>query len=157
MTGLLAIDPGNEFTAWCLLDAQGMPTAWAKEANATVLNSDWGKEVPIYIEMIACYGMAVGKEVFDTCRFIGRLEQAAAERGAVTTLIYRADVKMHLCHSMRADDSTIRAALIDRFGPGKDKAIGRKATPGPLYGMAGDEWAALAVAVTAFDTRPSYE
>lgn len=35
--------------------------------------------------------------------------------------------------------------------PGKEKAIGKKATPGPLYGVVGDEWAALAVAVTWWD------
>lgn len=38
-------------------------------------------------------------------------------------------------------------ALIDRFG-GKDAAIGRKATPGPLYGITKDLWSALAIAIT---------
>ena len=32
------------------------------------------------------------------------------------------------------------------------KAIGLKASPGPLYGMAGDCWAALGVAITAAET-----
>jgi hypothetical protein len=54
-------------------------------------------------------------------------------------------VKLHLCESVRANDSNIRAALIDRFGPGKEKAVGRKATPGPLFGLKGDEWSALAI------------
>ena len=40
-----------------------------------------------------------------------------------------------------------RHALIDRFG-GKDAAIGRKAAPGPLYGISRDMWSALAIAVT---------
>ena len=31
----------------------------------------------------------------------------------------------------------------------KDAAIGKKATPGPLYGVKSHAWAALAVAITA--------
>jgi hypothetical protein len=57
----------------------------------------------------------------------------------------------HLCEFVRANDANIRAALIDRFGPGKDKAVGRKATPGPLFGLKGDEWSALAIALTAHE------
>ncbi len=45
----------------------------------------------------------------------------------------------------------IRATLIDRFGPGEDKAVGRKATPGPFFGLKGDEWSALAIALTAHE------
>jgi hypothetical protein len=63
--------------------------------------------------------------------------------------IYRADVKLHLCNSHRAKDKNVRQALIDLYGPTKEAAIGRKASPGPLYGLAGDGWAALGVAVTA--------
>src|SRR3990167_6090451 len=59
----------------------------------------------------------------------------------------------HLCHDSRAKDGNIRAALIDRFGPGKDRAIGRKATPGPLFGVSSDVWSALAIAVTFTDTH----
>ena len=33
--------------------------------------------------MVACYGMPVGKEVFDTCIWIGRFIQEADELGAV--------------------------------------------------------------------------
>jgi len=49
-----------------------------------------------------------------------------------------------------ANDASIRQALIDRFG-GKDAAIGRKASPGPLHGIAADVWSALALAVTHTD------
>jgi hypothetical protein len=45
----------------------------------------------------------------------------------------------------------VRASLIDRFGPYKEKAIGKKATPGPLFGIHADEWSALAIAVTWYD------
>jgi hypothetical protein len=35
--------------------------------------------------------------------------------------------------------------------------MGRKAAPGPLYGITGDAWSALAVAVTWAETRAQAE
>jgi hypothetical protein len=87
------------------------------------------------VEMIASYGMAVGRKIFDTCLWIGRFIEAWLAHGGAYRLIYRRQVKLHLCESVRANDSNIRAALIDRFGPGKDKAVCRKAAPGPLFGL----------------------
>lgn len=105
----------------------------------------------IAIEMIASYGMAVGREVFETCVWIGRFLQAwHAPDGA--RLIYRLDVKLHLCGTAQAKDPNIRQALLDRFprtGGGKTPQIGTKKQPGPLYGVSSHAWAALGVAVTA--------
>lgn len=96
--------------------------------------------------MIASYGMAVGAEVFETCVWIGRFMQAHPDLNMHR--IKRGDVKMHLCHSMRAKDANIRQALIDRLG-----APGTKKNPGKTYGVSGDVWAALAVAVTYHDQQ----
>jgi len=150
MQVLIAVDPGPTESAWCLL-REGNPVAWGKEPTPLVRDRLRGWRVPVYIEMIASYGMAVGREVFDTCTWIGRMEQVVEDCGCQAHRIFRIDVKTHLCKRPNANDSNIRQALIDRFGPGKDKAIGTKKRPGPLYGMAGDCWAALAVAVTAYD------
>lgn len=147
---VIAIDPGNEYSAWCEL-AAGVPMAAGKERNEEVLDRvrrGWPVIAPLAIEMVASYGMAVGKEVFDTVLWIGRFCEAWESRGGKVQLVYRRDVKLFHCHSVRANDSNIRAALIDRFGPGKDLAIGKKAKPGPLFGIKGDEWSALAVALT---------
>lgn len=70
----------------------------------------------LVIEMIASYGMPVGKEVFDTCVWIGKFIQTAEDRKIQTKYIYRKDEKMNICNSMKAKDSNIRQALIDRFG-----------------------------------------
>jgi hypothetical protein len=105
----------------------------------------------IAIEMVASYGKPVGQEVFDTCVLIGRLWQHFKARRPA--LIFRKDVKMHLCGSIvHVNDGVIRQRLIDLWG-GKEKAIGRKASPGPLYGIAKDEWQALALAVTFAETQ----
>jgi hypothetical protein len=58
---------------------------------------------------------------------------------------------LQLCGSSRANDATIRQALLDRYGPGREKAVGTKANPGPLYGIKADLWQALALAVTYSD------
>lgn len=155
MTWLLAIDPGPTESAW-LEYRDGVPVAFAKEANAQVLDrvseeAAWCAHFAI--ELVQGYGMPVGAEVFDTCVFAGRLIQAWAERMPEDTVlrVYRKDVKRHLCGTTTAKDQNVRQALIDRYGPGKRAALGLKASPGPLYGVSGDVWAALALAVTAAD------
>lgn len=155
---VLAIDPGNELTAWCVLQ-DGALVAAKKEPNADVLAMvrgapegwQFGPSATLAIEMIASYGMPVGREVFETCLWIGRFLEAWERHGGrgPAKLVYRRDVKLFHCESVRATDANIRAALIDRYGPGKQKAIGTKKAPGPLYGLKGDEWSALAVALKA--------
>lgn len=151
---LLAIDPGTTESAWYIL-SNGCPNVGGKELNSDLLSMlhSWRSEVDrpeLVIEMVASYGMPVGAEVFETVYWIGRF--AEAYRGNAER-IFRRDVKLHLCKSPKANDATIRQALIDRFGPGKEKAIGSKKAPGPLYGVKADVWAALALAVTYYDKK----
>lgn len=148
---VIAIDPGNEHSAVVRL-VDGKPYEHAYETNRRLLAmlQEWRRpDVLLAVEMIASYGMPVGREVFDTCVWIGRFLQAWGGR---STMVFRKDVKLFLCQSMRANDAIIRQALIDIFGPGREKAIGTKTAPGPLYGIHGDEWAALAVGVTVHHT-----
>jgi len=85
--------------------------------------------------------------VFDTCVWIGRFLEACFTPGHnKPVLVYRRDVKLHFCHDSRAKDSNIRQAILDKFG-GRAAAIGKKKTPGPLYGIKGDMWSALAIAL----------
>lgn len=104
------------------------------------------------IEMVASYGMPVGRDVFETVFWTGRFAQMWNVQSGIerphAARIYRLDVKQQLCKDSRAKDSNIRQALIDMFGPGKEAAVGTKSAPGPLYGIKKDMWAALAVAVT---------
>jgi hypothetical protein len=165
---VLAIDPGNEESAWCLYDSiAGIPRYFAKQPNDKVLQltEGWlqhlgvGDCIPdvLAVEMIASYGMPVGAEVFETCVWIGRYveswianDDGDAPRRYPHQLVYRRDVKLHLCGQARAKDGNVRQALIDRYG-GKDKAIGKKSAKGPLYGVKSDVWSALALAITWSD------
>jgi hypothetical protein len=153
---IIAIDPGNTQSAWCEL-IEGKPAASSKDLNHAVLARLRNEGSPaadlLAIEMIASYGMAVGREVFDTCLWVGRFLEAWASRGGAVQLVYRREVKLFHCGSARATDSNIRAALIDRYGPGRELAVGTKRAPGPLYGLKGDTWSAFAVALTAEATK----
>ena len=155
---ILAIDPGNEQSAWVLYDEQNkMPIEFAKEPNDVVLERvrtlrEQADEIAI--EMIASYGMGVGQTVFDTCVWIGRYYQLWEELGGQVTQVFRKDVKLHLCGVTRAKDSNVRQAIIDRYGSDKKIAIGNKKSPGPLYGIKADIWAALGVAITYCEVDP---
>lgn len=144
---LLAIDPGpveSAYVIWngsVILEARKIPNA---EMLALVMDGARAlTPMSLVIEMIASYGMAVGKDVFETCVWIGKFEQAW---GAPSARAFRKDVKLHLCGSYRAKDPNVRQALIDRFG-----APGTKKNPGVTYGLSSDRWAAFAVAVFAYD------
>lgn len=152
---IIAVDPGNEQSAWVAFDGSRV-LGHAIAPNAEVLKMLARLNAPgapidpvagVVFEQIESFGMAVGREVFETVFWTGRFYQATNARVARMT---RKAVKLHLCQSMRAKDPNIRAALIDRFG-GKDAAIGKKASQGPLFGIRADEWSALAVAVTWCD------
>jgi hypothetical protein len=158
MTVILAIDPGPEQSAWVLFDSKTEQLlAWEKEPNLIVksrVEHLVGVEY-LAVEKIASYGMSVGQEVFETVFWSGRFVEAWSHRvdgGEDWERYTRKQIVTWLCGSAKAGDPIVRQALIDRFGPGKDKAIGLKKTPGPLYGLANDGWAALAVAVFAAET-----
>ncbi len=161
---LMAIDPGNEKSGWVIIDRDENIIEKGINTNAYVL--DLVKVMTqtcdyLAIEMPASYGMPVGKTVFDTCVWVGRFMQVFGEDKSFR--IYRKSVNpdhgidsvcMHLCKSTRANDSNVRRALLDRFpgtGRGKTPQIGTKSFPGPLWGVSGDIWAALAVAITFLD------
>lgn len=145
---IFAVDPGTTESAFVVFDGERVIER-GKLPNEILVRRlrNNASASRLVVEMIASYGMAVGAEVFQTCVWIGRYLEAWGQSHA---LLYRRDVKLHLCGSARAKDGNIRQALIDRWG-GKEKAIGKKATPGPLYGVSADVWAALAVAVTYSD------
>ncbi len=150
---VLAIDPGTHESQLLVWDGARVLTQ-SFSANGEFIQSlgkFWLADEGSYavIESVASYGLAVGAEVFDTCYWGGRFYERISRHSPVR-LVPRMTVKMHLCHSARAKDANIRQALIDRFG-GKEKAVGSKKAPGVLYGVSGHGWAALALAVTAWD------
>lgn len=154
---ILAIDPGNTESAYCLIDADRRPLWFDKVPNDDLLR-DWTslayRADEVAIEMVASYGMAVGADVFETCVWIGRfIEANRRQSGRLPLLVKRHPVKLHHCHSAKAKDSNIRQALVDRFAPGQpNRGKGTKADPGWFYGFRADVWQAYALAVYVADT-----
>lgn len=146
----MAIDPGNAQSAYVI---------WNKETKELIEkdkidNQSLLELIDIYkdiqdlkhfaVEMIASYGMPVGKEIFDTVLWIGKFIDRWRKKHE---LIYRKDEKIQICGTMKAKDPNIRQAIIDIYG-GKEVAIGNKKNPGLLYQVKADIWQALAVAIT---------
>ena len=152
---VLAIDPGPERSGWVLFDGRRVRRGSPDEDNGSLLDLSITETVfgrtPVAIEWIQSYGMAVGRDVFETCYWVGRFAQAVHD--VDVTRIPRRDIKLHLCGTARARDTNVRQALIDRFGGsgGRKAAVGTKAAPGPLYGVKSHMWSALALAVTYWD------
>lgn len=174
MARILAIDPGSELSAWMILDTDhGLPMRdangplWGKVPNQELLElvraigsgaRTYGVRCVVG-EMMSPRGMPVSRQEMATLVWLGRFLEAAHPVLAET--LEREAVKRHfgliggrrIAGEKRPSyDSQIRALLIDRFGGigGKERAVGVKASPGPLYGVTSDVWQALALAV-AFD------
>lgn len=142
-----AIDPGSEqsaivsFNGKTISFARIMPNAELLamlRASKAALNG-----ATVAIELIGHYGkgMPAGREVFDTCIFIGEAKEAAVSSGAKVQLVLRKWVTTHLCGSATAKDKNVSQALRDKYGE-----KGTAKNPGPLFGIKDDLWSALAVA-----------
>lgn len=158
---ILGIDPGNTFSAAAVL-ADGKLLSSCRLPNAEFL--EWlqikkithesfnAEPLRVACEMIAAMGMAVGREVFDTVRMIGRIEAIFPDLDLIT----RVTIKNEICGSSKARDANVRQALIDIYGP-----PGSKKAPGGTFGVSKDIWAALAVATAAsrgcklYETKPN--
>jgi hypothetical protein len=157
---IYAIDPGPEQSALVVYcPAAQQVVSHQTEANDIILSQlasrVRSKADTLVIEQIASFGMPVGADVFETVFWSGRFAQAWTGYNFAMPFerVKRHEVKQHLCRSQRAKDANIRQAILDRYGSTRAIAIGTKDRKGPLYGIKGDEWAALAVALTWADTH----
>ena len=157
-----AIDPGNIDSGFAILDAETRAPLFAEKLpNEELREMLWRTyDAPVgdtictkvVIEMIASYGMAVGRDVFETCVWIGRFQEALLATHVPVDLVFRREVKLHHCHATKAKDSNVIQALVDRFAPGaKNYGKGTKASPGFFYGFKKDVWQAYALGVYEAD------
>lgn len=190
------IDPGTEHTGCVVLSRLGESVSVVHKSVMTFEKTrEWIWQLDVFpeclpkigIEMVACYGMPVGADVFNTAAMVGRYEECILvnTRGkAKIERVTRNQVKMHLCHHVaKVNDGVVRQAIIDRFGGEKvaigavkchscsgKKWIGRQHSPctacnetgwdhppGPLHGITSHMWPALAVALYVMDNDKSPE
>jgi hypothetical protein len=168
----LAIDPGPTHSAYIVVNDDLEPLWFDKTTNEELLELRHLQTADhIAIEQIGHYGtgMPAGKDVFDTCIWIGRFWQAIldydfhaelADGGLLrdpppsVTLIPRKTVVTYLCGNPKAGDPNITQALIDRFNPGgRNHGKGIKNDPEWFFGFHSDIWSAYALAVYFHDTH----
>lgn len=101
---IIAIDPGNRQSAYCVIDCNTLrPLEFGKVDNEElrsklVFANEQGWQWAA-IEMVASYGMAVGREVFDTVLWIGRFYEALSiQMAQKPRLLCRIEEKRHICH-----------------------------------------------------------
>lgn len=152
---IFAVDPGPIESAYVILDSDLYPYVIGKVKNEDLIDTILNSNVRHFAyEMIASYGMAVGKDVFETCVWIGRFIETARHNDTIAYIqaIYRKDVTMNICQSVKAGDSNVRRALIDRFAEHDLKnGKGTKKNPDWFFGFKDDIWSAYAVGVTYHD------
>ena len=157
---ILAVDPGTKKSAFVYCGVSSGKVDYIIDADIVdndellgmVKTEDYSGLV---IEMIQSFGMPAGSSLFETCVWIGRFfEVAMTLTGYYPELIYRREEKLHICESPKANDATIRHALIDRFAK-HDYKFGRgtKKNPDWFYGFKQDMWAAYAVGLTYIETK----
>jgi len=160
---ILGIDPGTRETAYAFIDRGDLrPIEFAKVSNELMVAilqqavEDYPAcDMDVAIENVGHYGtgMPAGKDVFDTCRWIGRYEQIISPRPYA--LLLRKTIVTNFCGKTTGKDANVSQALADRFAPGEpNKGKGTKNAPGWFYGFKDDIWSAYAVAVTYADQTP---
>lgn len=159
---IFAIDPGNTQSGFAVIEMPNFRLVnFGKVENGELLRllelyngktPEFGDPDVFVLEKIASYGMAVGKDVFETCYWIGQFIHALKHKK--TASVYRKDEKIILCGSMKAKDSNIRQELINRYAKHDFKnGKGTKKNPDTFYGVSKDVWAAIAVGVTYYEMQ----
>ena len=142
---IIGLDPGSTQSAYVVYDPKTKTVREhaivPNEKMRSILNGIMGRSgTTLVIEYMRPRGMPMSAESMDTMFELGRMvEHWFGE----WVKVYRGDVKLALCGNVRANDANIRAALIDMFGGKQETKKG-----GKLYKIAGDQWSALALAVT---------
>lgn len=178
MAVFCGVDPGTEKSGFVLFDDEQNRVVFSCEFKNEVIRSilrsgSYFPNIPsvetwdtFFIEDIEGMGLEVGKNVFQTVKWLGKFIEAyeySTKKKAIE--IFRGDEKITLCGAKTfvnpitgkrkaVSDSQIRKAVIDRFSPiggGKTPQVGTKKDPGPLYGVTGHCWQALAVLITGLE------
>ena len=156
---VLGIDPGPLTCGSALYDTTAKRVLESRKGNdvAELLAFLRDGRVPfllhlVAIERVQSYGIA-GASLLETAEVCGRLHQRALDSGLQVQLLYRRQVLKVLDVTGKGSrDAMVRQRLIEMHGGSREAAVGRKATQGPLYGLAGHGWQALAVAVAVAAT-----
>jgi len=102
----------------------------------------------VAIERVQSTGQS-GASLLHTSEVVGKIWHQAESRNLRVVLLYRREVCSWLHVHGAGKNSKVRVAMIEMHGGTKEAAVGRKKTPGPLYGVATHAWQALGLAYVA--------
>jgi len=148
---IFAIDAGDTLSGFAILEAKDKllripgELTFGKVSNEEILTliKRWSGKCEFAIEFPYPKNNVVPFEVFAMTAWVGRMEQVILDCGVKSARIFRHREKSVMCRSGSANDSQIRASVIDLLG-GK----GTKENPGPTFGVSADVWQAIAVGIT---------
>jgi Holliday junction resolvasome RuvABC endonuclease subunit len=143
---VIGIDPGSKKSGYVVWNGSGIIHKEIVENELLLIDlraKIYAQPGAVYaVEGVQYFGKAVGKDIFETCYFIGKIMEASrGNSGCPVELVYRKDIKLFLCGTVRAKDKDIRQALIDRLG----KEVTR--------GCSSHIWSALAIAVFYYENQ----
>jgi hypothetical protein len=152
---IMGVDPGSSESAYVVwahthvVDQGHLPNR-----DLLKLIEAKGSDSLLVLEQLARMGQDIGASVLETAFWSGQFAHAARIYDRIPRMV----IKRALTGRTNTKDKDVRASLLLRFG-GQAKAMGTKAAPGPLYGVASHRWSALAVAVVYSDmaaTKPLF-
>jgi hypothetical protein len=160
---VLGIDPGPETHGAVVYDTQERCAVWAegritRAALRDVLANDLDRITAVVIERPAAMGpMGAGKvgHMLDTAWAAGELAAMCRGLGYPVRTMTRREVLRGLgvLSGSGSSDARVRAACIADHGASKSAAVGRKANPGPLYGVSSHAWQALGLVLAWLEVR----
>ena len=135
---ILGIDPGTTHSAYVVfLDGKILDKGILTNPALVRYLTECQPVKLVALEFVQCYGMAVGREVFETVFWSGIFAQVAGSRGLKVQRFGRPTIKSFVTGMGRAKDPHVRQAMMMRYGGTKKGE--------PLYGVTKDIWSALAV------------
>lgn len=138
--GMVVYDRTARRVVWCAnLGAE--EALWQARRAGTPLSAEPLELVDrAVVERVSATGRA-GNDVIRAAELAGEFFEAV--RGVGRARLRRRDVLTALHISGGSRDAQVRAYCIDAHGGTRAEAIGRKASPGPLYGVKSHAWQAL--------------
>ena len=158
MTLILGVDPGETHSGVVLFDTFLNQVVWARDMTVAELEhhieGGWlYRPDTIVCENIVPMGVPFSSNLRATCRTIDRAELIAEQLRITWVFVTRNEVKIVLCGRCKGvKDANVSCAVQERFG-GRKAALGTKKEPGPLHGVSGHCWQALAAVLTAIDPK----
>ena len=146
---VLSIDPGTTMSGYSLVGP-----AYEVIDAGKVDSGDIGQLIRsinpsvVCVESMQSYGASVGREIFETCFWIGEYRHVCRQCGIPFHLYPRPEYARAIAGVQKVTDSVLRQALLLRFGS--------DAKGGPLFKLKGDSDRRSAFALAVYHIDKSH-